>query len=188
MAVAGPSFQVLPGNLIDFDRDEGINVLTFTSRDETTTTFVSTFRPFGEIEDATLEIGSAEDGGGQDSFTSFLRDVEDTHFLGNEADNAVRFFRDVDDSNIELGGGADRVAFFGDVEDTTIDLGEDDGEVDEIFIRRFADVDNLTITGADDGDLLIIGGQEFTFDFAKGGFVDDDGDLFEDDDIKYLDE
>lgn len=191
MAVTSASFQVLPGDFVELESNQGLNVLTFTSPSDTTSSFVFGDQPIrGDIEDVTLEIGSAADGGGQDSSTRFLGEVDDLHFIGNEADNDVRFWRDVSDTYMDLGDGADQVSFRGDIDFTFIDLGGPDGAIDEISISDDSVVQDLIITGADQGDVLNVGGDEYTFDSTInggfGGFVDDEGNILDDDEITYL--
>ena len=72
-----------------------------------------------------------------------------------------------------LGEGADSISFDGLVRQTTIDLGSDSVQ-DTISFSSMADLgDRITVTGASENDLLVIGGEEYFYDSSVSGFVND---------------
>lgn len=198
------SFLILPGTpgSVDEDVQEGISASTATSFDGSTdtTVFAGPLNSFNPIEHTILEIGSEADypNGGQDSSTTFINNVQALEFFGNEGDNEVDFRNNLEDSTLEFGegddlavlyddveytsfefgDGADKAYFFDDIEWVQIDLGGDDGDLDSIFISEEDSIESLTFSGGDDGDTLIVGGEDYTWSEVAGGFVDDDDDLY----------
>ncbi|MCP9798815.1 hypothetical protein [Cyanobium sp. Lug-B] len=74
-------------------------------------------------------------------------------------------------SSIELGEGADVLRFNRSARNTSIDLGND-FDIDKVYFETRSDIASGTvITGAGEGDELIIGGSEYVFSAADSAFI-----------------
>lgn len=114
-------------------------------------------------------------GNGADSFT--INDSANSVRISSGAgDDTLVFGGRVTGSTILLGQGADVLDFSARVQNTLIDLGGD-ADVDQVSFFSKADIGRGTqIFGADDGDLLIIGGEEYSFDSSHTAFISNQGD------------
>jgi hypothetical protein len=124
----------------------------------------------GALKDTTITSGN-----GADSFT--VTDKADSVRISTGAgDDTLIFGGKVNGSTILLGQGADVLDFSARVQNTWIDLGND-SDIDMVFFNAKGDLGNGTqIFGAGDGDLLIIGGEEYTFDTSQTAFISTQGD------------
>lgn len=116
-------------------------------------------------------------GSGADSFT--ITDKADSVRISTGAgDDTLIFGGKVSGSTFLLGKGADVLDFAAKVQNTWIDLGNDtDIDIDMVFFNARGDIGNGTqIFGAGDGDLLIIGGEEYAFDYSQTAFISTQGD------------
>ncbi len=119
----------------------------------------------GQVNQATFESGT-----GDDSFTVTGKAGNLTIDSG-AGDDTLIFGGTVGTSTFLLGEGADSASFAGEVRQTTIDLGSDT-DIDTVSFNSKADfADRVEITGAGDGDLLVIGGDEYVYEDSVGGFV-----------------
>jgi hypothetical protein len=120
----------------------------------------------GQVNQATFTSGS-----GADEFT-VTGNAKNLTIDSGAGDDTLIFGGTVGTSNFMLGEGADSISFDGLVRQTTIDLGGDT-DIDTISFSSMADLgDRITVTGAGDGDLLVIGGEEYVYDSSVSGFVD----------------
>ncbi len=111
-------------------------------------------------------------GDGDDSFT-VTGTAKNLTVDSGAGDDTLIFGGNVSTSTFLLGDGADSISFGGRVRQTTIDLGSDT-DVDVIsFTSKAAIADGVVVTGAGDGDLLVIGGEEYVYDSDVSGFVGD---------------
>lgn len=124
----------------------------------------------GALKDITLTAGS-----GADSFT--ITDKADSVRISTGAgDDTLIFGGKVNGSTVLLGQGADVVDFTAKVSNTWIDLGND-ADIDQVAFFSKQDIGSGTqIFGAGDGDLLIIGGEEYSFDYSQTAFISTQGD------------
>jgi hypothetical protein len=102
--------------------------------------------------------------------------VGSTFNLGKGNDTAD-FQGSVEDSTFNPGEGKDTLIFGGDVIDSTIKLGND-GEIDTIIFNPNANIKGTKIEGADDGDLLIIGDNTYTYRSSEDGWFTADNQEF----------
>jgi hypothetical protein len=114
-------------------------------------------------------------GGGDDSFT--ITDKADAVRISTgSGDDTLIFGGRVNGSTFLLGKGADVLDFSARVQNTWVDLGNDT-DIDKVFFNLRIDLGNGTqIFGAGDGDLLIIGGDEYAFDTSQTAFISIQGD------------
>ncbi len=124
----------------------------------------------GALKDTSITAGA-----GADSIT--ITDKADSARISTGAgDDTLIFGGKVNGSTVLLGQGADVVDFSAKVQNTWIDLGNDTA-VDQVFFNVKGDLGSGTqIFGAGDGDLLIIGGEEYTFDYSQTAFISTQGD------------
>ena len=124
----------------------------------------------GALKDTTMTAGS-----GADSFT--ITDKADSvRISAGAGDDTLIFGGKVTGSTFLLGLGADVIDFSARVQNTWIDLGNDTA-VDQVFFNTRSDLGVGTqIFGAGDGDLLIIGGEEYTFDDSQTAFISNQDD------------
>jgi Ca2+-binding RTX toxin-like protein len=124
----------------------------------------------GALKNTTMTSGN-----GADSFT--ITDKADSVKISTGGgDDTLIFGGKVSDSTVLLGQGADVLDFSARVQNTWIDLGNDKA-VDQVFFNAKGDIGNGTqIFGAGDGDLLIIGGEEYSFDTSQTAFISTKGD------------
>jgi len=119
----------------------------------------------GPVSQAVFTSGSGDD---QFTFTGLAKELTIDSGAG---DDTLIFGGDVRTSTFLLGDGADSIEFDGSVRQTTIDLGSDT-VIDTVSFNTKADfADRVEITGAGDGDLLVIGGDEYVYEDSVGGFV-----------------
>lgn len=125
----------------------------------------------GDLKNTTMTSGA-----GADSYT-ITGKADSVRISTGAGDDTLIFGGKVSDSTIMLGQGADILDFSAKVKDTWINLGENDAAVDQVFFNTRGDLGNGTqIFGAGDGDLLIIGGEEYTFDTSQTAFISTQGD------------
>jgi hypothetical protein len=137
-----------------------------------------------DINKGTISLGSGDNtaitgalkattitsGNGADSLTITAK-AESVRISTGGGDDTLIFGGKVSDSTVLLGKGADVVDFSAKVENTWIDLGND-AAIDNVVFNFRGDLGNGTqIFGADDGDLLIIGGEEYKFDTSQTAFI-----------------
>ncbi|WP_216905109.1 hypothetical protein [Synechococcus sp. CCY 0621] len=124
----------------------------------------------GALKNTTMTSGA-----GADSYT-ITGKADSVRISAGAGDDTLIFGGKVSDSTILLGKGADVLDFSNKVQNTWIDLGND-AVVDQVFFNVKGDLGNGTqIFGAGDGDLLIIGGEEYTFDTSQTAFISTQGD------------
>lgn len=117
----------------------------------------------GALKNTTITSGS-----GADDLT-ILDKADSVKISTGSGDDTLIFGGKVSNSTILLGKGADVLDFSAKVQNTWIDLGND-SEIDQVFFNAKSDIGNGTqIFGADDGDLLIIGGEEYSFQSSEDG-------------------
>lgn len=142
-----------------------------------------------DINRGTISLGSGDNtaitgalkntsftaGTGADSFT--ITDKADSvRISAGAGDDTLIFGGKVTGSTVLLGQGADVLDFSARVQNTWIDLGND-ADVDQVSFFSKGDIGSGTqIFGAGDGDLLIIGGEEYTFDTSQTAFISTKGD------------
>lgn len=124
----------------------------------------------GALNNTTITSGT-----GADSFT--INDKASSVRISTGAgDDTLIFGGRVSNSTVLLGQGADVLDFSARVQNTWIDLGNDTN-VDQVSFFSKGDIGSGTqIFGAGDGDLLIIGGEEYTFDSSQTAFISNQGD------------
>lgn len=170
------------------------NTVTFTGNARNTTistgagddTLIAT-----DITKGTISLGSGDNtavtgalknttftaGNGDDSFT-ILGKADSARISTGAGDDTLVFGGKVSDSTVLLGQGEDVLEFSAKVENTWIDLGNDTA-LDLVSFFSKGDLGNGTqIFGAGDGDLLIIGGEEYKFDTSQTAFISTKGDSF----------
>lgn len=123
-------------------------------------------------------IGSDVNLGEGNDDISATNKVKDSTIDAGSGDDSLVFGGIVRGSDILGGEGADTFTFKDKIKDVSIDLGGDDGSSDTIKIKSLDDIKGLVITGADQGDVLIIGGEEYGFDPSSGGWVSGNDTLF----------
>lgn len=124
----------------------------------------------GALKNTTFTAGS-----GADSFTITDR-ADSVRISAGAGDDTLIFGGRVSDSTVLLGQGADVLDFSARVQNTWIDLGNDTA-IDQVSFFSKGDIGSGTqIFGAGDGDLLIIGGEEYTFDTSQTAFISNQGD------------
>jgi hypothetical protein len=97
--------------------------------------------------------------GGNDGFVA----VDSTIDLG-AGDDILIFGGNVRNTRINLGTGSDSAEFRGRiVENVAIDLGTSDGAQNQLRFRNNTDFRGVTITGADQNDILFIGSSRYEF-------------------------
>lgn len=123
----------------------------------------------GELDDVNLISGKGAD------YIGVQGDVDSSQISTNAGDDTLVFGGAVTNSTVNLGAGADYASFAGSIEDTFIDLGGPDGAVDTIALNSRDDIGTGTlISNADDGDLLIIGADEYAYDEVSSTWISDD--------------
>jgi hypothetical protein len=142
-----------------------------------------------DVEDAFLSMGMGDDtmvtDDLKDSFVSFgggndeaviLGDTKSTSFSMGSGDDTLVFGGDVRSVQIDVGEGTDEIFFAGTVENAWIDLGGDE-DIDIISFDSSSDFGSgVVISGAGDGDLLLIGGEEYVFNSDEQAFISSDND------------
>ncbi|KEF41554.1 MAG: hypothetical protein ER33_10740 [Cyanobium sp. CACIAM 14] len=126
----------------------------------------------GDLKNSTITSGS-----GADDITILGKADAAKISTGDGADTLI-FGAKVSNSTILLGKGADVVDFSAKIQNTWIDLGND-SDIDKVFFNSKGDIGHGTqIFGAGDGDLLIIGGEEYAFKSSDDGgyFISSHGD------------
>jgi hypothetical protein len=176
-----------PSNLTSFIGNEGDNTAVFQGKSRSSfvdfedgdDTFIASNVGRSSVDlgdgDNTLTAGPVSQavftsGSGDDEFTVTGLAKELTIDSG-AGDDTLIFGGDVRTSTFLLGDGADSISFAGSVRQTTIDLGSDT-DIDTVsFTSKAAFADRVVVTGAGDGDLLVIGGDEYVYDSSANGFV-----------------
>jgi hypothetical protein len=176
-----------PSNLTSFIGNDGDNTVDFQGKSnfslvelgEGDDTFIGSNVRRSQVDlgdgDNTLTAGPVSQavftsGSGNDEFTVSGLAKELTIDSG-AGDDTLIFGGDVRTSTFLLGDGADSISFAGSVRQTTIDLGSDT-DIDTVsFTSKAAFADRVVVTGAGDGDLLVIGGDEYVYDSSANGFV-----------------
>ncbi|MEA5443885.1 hypothetical protein [Cyanobium gracile] len=124
----------------------------------------------GAVKDTTFTSGT-----GADSYT-ILDNANSVKISSGAGDDTLIFGGKVNDGTFLLGRGADVLDFSGKVQNTWVDLGND-FDIDQVYFNAKADIGNGTqIFGAGDGDLLIIGGEEYSYDIDQSSFISSAGD------------
>jgi hypothetical protein len=119
----------------------------------------------GAITDSTIAAGT-----GADQVT-IRRTATSVDVDMGTGDDTLIFGGRVLSSSIAMGEGADVLRFNGSARNTSIDLGND-FDVDKVYFETRADIASGTvITGAGEGDELIIGGNEYIFNAAESAFI-----------------
>ncbi|QPN65815.1 hypothetical protein [Synechococcus sp. CBW1006] len=159
---------------------------TFNGNDESNTV---TFT--GKVKDSSVVTGDGNDiiqfdksvggdfeaGEGDDTLESDSK-VKNTNIDMGNGDDSLVFGGTVRGASISGGDGADSFEFFGKIKNTTVDLGGNDGSVDTIRISNLDDIkDGFIITGAEEGDLLIIGDQTYNYDPTTDSWTSPDDTL-----------
>ena len=178
-----------PGETITQTTTSGARVLTSLNGDTVNS------RIFPNQGRNISDVGIQEPSSG-DTRTTFSGASRDTSYIGNGDDNTVTFTGNASNTTVSTGGGDDTLIFGGKVtgstfllglgadvidfsarvQNTWIDLGNDTA-VDQVFFNTRSDLGVGTqIFGAGDGDLLIIGGEEYTFDDSQTAFISNQGD------------
>jgi hypothetical protein len=116
----------------------------------------------------------------KDSFATFsggndeaviLGDTRSTSLSMGSGNDTLVFGGDVRSVQIDMGEGADEIAFGGKVQKALIDLGGDE-DMDVISFNSASDLrKGVVITGAGDGDVLLIGGEEYAFNSDEQAFI-----------------
>ncbi len=137
-----------------------------------------------DIIDSSISLGDGNDtsvtryttdttittGAGNDSVT-ILKSANSVSIDTGTGDDTLIFGGKVTNSEVLLGQGADQATFSGPITNTTINLGGDT-DLDTVTVNSKSDLGTGTvITGAGEGDLLIIGGEEYVFDNSKQAFI-----------------
>jgi hypothetical protein len=142
-----------------------------------------------DIGNASISMGMGDDsmttGDLKDSFVTFgggndeaviLGDTISTTLSMGSGDDTLVFGGDFRSSQIDMGEGADEIDFTSMVENAMIELGGDE-DLDIIAFNSAADIGSgVVISGAGDGDLLLIGGEEYVFNSDEGLFISSDND------------
>ncbi len=122
----------------------------------------------GALDSTSISAGIGDD------FIAILDDANSVRVSTSSGNDTLIFGGNVSQSSIFLGKGADVLSFSGSVETTFVDLGND-AKLDQVFFSSKDDIGMGTeIFGAGDGDLLIIGGEEYVFDSDQMSFISDD--------------
>ncbi len=122
----------------------------------------------GALDGTSISAGTGDD------FIAILDDANSVRVSTSSGNDTLIFGGNVSQSSIFLGKGADVLSFSGSVETTFVDLGND-AKLDQVFFSSKDDIGMGTeIFGAGDGDLLIIGGEEYVFDSDQMSFTTDD--------------
>lgn len=119
------------------------------------------FRNFGPFRNSSFEGGAGNDSA--EFASSAKRAVVGSTIDMGDGDDTLVFGGTVKDSSISLGTGADTATFEGNINNVTLDLGGPDGATDVVNIAGGASISGLQITGAEEGDVLIIGSSEYSF-------------------------
>jgi hypothetical protein len=144
----------------------------------------------GEVKDTSLSVGDgnnklrseriafstydANDGNNKTVLDGARTVSKDSTFTSGSGKDVFKFKGNVKGSLIAPGEGRDTLIFGGKIKNTQIDLGGD-GVKDTIKIKDgLESVKSLRITGADDGDVLIIGSSEFEYSTADALWVSTD--------------
>ncbi|MFY8149379.1 MAG: hypothetical protein ACOVNL_09205 [Prochlorococcaceae cyanobacterium] len=138
---------------------------------------VDKIRADGEAKDVSMALGQGQDK--MRSLDTFKRSSVDA----GDGDDTLVFGGRVRGADIFGGAGSDTYLFKDRVRETNIDLGGNDLAIDQLTFSGPQTADQLqaagiVITGAEDGDLLIIGGDEYGFDSTTGGWVSGTDTLF----------
>ena len=139
----------------------------------------------GSVTSATVDGGAGKDtmifsgavsnsningGAGADTIT-FSKAVTGGTVSGGADNDAIRFNSTVGATSIELGAGKDLLIFGGAINaGTNVNLGMD-GAIDTIQIARGVSYTGLKITGANTGDILVIGSSTYTFTQNSGEWI-----------------
>ena len=100
---------------------------------------------------------------GRDSIT-FSNAVTNSGINSGDDNDTIRFNSSVNTTNIATGSGKDLLIFGGTINAVTnVNLGGQDGAIDTIEIARGVAYGGLKITGASQGDILIIGSTKYTY-------------------------
>jgi len=176
-----------PSNLTSFIGNEGDNTAVFQGKSRSSfvdtedgdDTFIASNVGRSSVDlgdgDNTLTAGPVSQavftsGSGNDEFT-VTGNAKELTIDSGAGDDTLIFGGDVRTSTFLLGDGADSISFAGSVRQTTIDLGSDT-DIDTVsFTSKAAFADRVVVTGAGDGDLLVIGGDEYVYDSSANGFV-----------------
>lgn len=133
------------------------------------------------INNGQFRNSSFEGGDGNDfvRISSSAKNVAvNSSFDMGDGNDTLVFGGSVKGLDIELGDGADKVKFRGNVRDVELDLGGADGDRDVVRIDGNTKINGLTITGADDNDVLFIGSSEYEFGGGTSWVnVDDPNDI-----------
>jgi hypothetical protein len=142
-----------------------------------------------DISNGTISLGngnnSAVTGGMQNTTVTSGTGADEVTILGDASsvkvstssgNDTLIFGGAVSNSTVFLGRGADMLDFSTAVQNTWVDLGND-ADIDQVFFNARGDIGTGTqIFGADTGDLLIIGGEEYAFDTEQSAFISSQGD------------
>jgi hypothetical protein len=124
----------------------------------------------GDLKDAFFSSGS-----GKDDLKLFGK-VSSSTFTTGGGDDSLIFGGTVKGSKILVGDGADKVVFSDKVQNTNIDLGGDNS-IDKVIVNSAGDLGKgVRITGAGEGDQLIIGGEEYVYNDNQQAFISGHGD------------
>ncbi|WP_216899857.1 hypothetical protein [Synechococcus sp. CCY 9618] len=119
----------------------------------------------GPVKDSFLTSGSGADE------VIILGNTTSTTFATGGGDDTLLFGGAVKNVNIAAGQGADEISFYDKVQKTRIDLGGD-SDIDTVFISAKTDLGKgVVITGAGNGDRLVIGGEEYVYNADNSAFI-----------------
>ncbi|MEB3264403.1 MAG: hypothetical protein VKJ66_08540 [Synechococcus sp.] len=175
-------------NQVFFDGD-AVNAQVNTGAGNDRVEFNGALGGFVDLGDGTDKIRSqgqfkdveANFGTGRDRLRA-LEDVRRSSIDAGEGDDTLVFGGDVRRADLFGGAGADTFTFRGTVRNTNIDLGGTDGGADVIDFRNQTAEQlqsaGIVISGADEGDKLVIGGDEYLYDSQSDGWVSGTDTLF----------
>jgi hypothetical protein len=145
-----------------FNGNNEINTVFFTDKVKDTSVNTGAGNDIIQFEKS---VGVDLDAGEGDDIAETGSKVKNTNIDMGAGNDLLVFGGTVRDANIAGGEGADTFEFFGKIKNTTVDLGGNDGSVDTIKISSFDDIkDGVVITGAEEGDVLIIGDEKYSYD------------------------
>ena len=149
---SGSTFLMGSDNdFITFSRDVANSSVTGGSGNDSMT--------FGGIVSGTTLVGDA----GKDVFT-FSRAVSNSDVNSGDDNDTIRFNNSVGSTQISTGAGKDLLVFGGTINaGTQVNLGGQDNAIDTIQIASGVTYGGLKITGASQGDILIIGSTKYTY-------------------------
>ncbi|MBD2550663.1 hypothetical protein H6G65_13925 [Microcystis elabens FACHB-917] len=117
--------------------------------------------------------GSSILAGAGDDLVTIRRTATSVDVDMGTGDDTLIFGGRVLSSSIDMGAGADELRFSGSVRNTTIDLGGDT-DIDTVYFETRSDLASGTvITGASEGDELIIGGTEYVYNSEQNAWITD---------------